>query len=45
MVILEFRFLLILACVIEAYGAGNLPINRVDIRDALKEACKAGINF
>ena len=33
-----------LACVIEAYGAGNLPINREDIRAALKEACDAGNN-
>ena len=32
----------IIACVIEAYGAGNLPINRPDVREALLEACKAG---
>jgi len=29
--------------VIEAYGAGNLPVNRSDIADALAKGCLQGI--
>ena len=29
--------------VIEAYGAGNLPVNRPDIADALAKGCLQGI--
>ena len=32
-----------IACVIEAYGAGNLPVNRHDIAEALKKACLSGM--
>ena len=31
-----------IAFVIEAYGAGNLPVNRPDIASAIGKACKNG---
>ena len=35
----------VLACIFEAYGAGNLPVNRPDIAQVLSKACKSGINL